>query len=177
MKMKIEIDLQDLINDLVSDSHEYDEDGTYYNGIELNDAIKGSIQNSVINILLPKMKDSIELGITNKIDAIINERVNSTVDKTLQSMLEDENFKFSARRFDGTIKDYIKEKFESSANWNNPRTALDEIAKQYAQEMKSQYNNIFAARVVDNMREQGLLKDDFAKLLTEKPSPQQPELN
>jgi len=170
MKMKIEIDLQDLINNLVEDSHEYDEDGTYYNGIELNEAIKGSIKNSVINELLPKMKESIEAGITKKVDDIITERVNTNVDKTLHNILEDENFKFSSRRFDGTIKDYIKQKFEDSGNWNNPREALDQIAKKYAQEMKSQYNNIFAARVVDNMREQGLLIDDFSKLLTEKSS-------
>jgi len=168
MKLKIEIDMQELINDLVGDAHEYDEDGTYYNGIELNDAIKGSITSSVINTLLPKMKGSIEAGITKKVDDIITERVNSTVDKTLQSILEDPNFKFSSRRFDGTIKDFIKQKFEDSGNWNNPREALDQIAKKYAQEMKAQYNMIFAAQVVDNMREQGLLKDDFAKLLTEK---------
>lgn len=170
MKMKIEIDLQDLINNLVEDAHEYDEGEAYYNGIELSDAIKGSIKNSVINELLPKMKASIEEGITKKVDTIITERVNSTVDKTLQGILENDDFKFNSSRFSGTIKDYIKEKFEDSRNWGNPREALDQIAKKYAQEMKLQYNNIFAARVVDNMREQGLLIDDFAKLLTEKPS-------
>lgn len=173
MKMKIEIDIEDLINDLVGDAYDYDEDGPGFDNIDLNDAIKGNITNTVIRELLPRMKESIESGITKKIDAIITERVNFNVDKTLQNILEDENFKFNYNRFEGTIKDYIKEKFQESGNWNNPREALDKVAKKYAQEMKAQYNNIFAARVVDNMREQGFLKDDFAKLLTEKPAPQQ----
>lgn len=169
MKMKIEIDLEDLINDLVGNSLEQDEYGSATcDNIDLSEAIKGHITSSVINKLLPKMKASIETGITNKIDNIINERVNTTVDKTLKNILEDENFKFKNNRFNGTIKDYIQKQFEDSRNWGSPREALDQIAKEYAQEMKLQYNNIFAARVVDNMREQGLLKDDFAKLLTAK---------
>lgn len=170
MKMKIEIDLQDLINNLVEDSHEYDEDGTYYNGIELNKSIKGHITNTVINDLMPKMKASIESGITKKIDDILTEKIDSTIDKTLQNILEDESFIFNMNREKGTIKDHIKRKFEESGNWNRPREALDQVAKKYAQEMKAQYNNIFAAQVVDNMRQQGLLKDDFAKLLVDGPS-------
>lgn len=170
MKMKIEIDLDDLINDLVGDSIDTDEYGyTGVDNIELNQAIKDRVTSSVISELLPKMKESIESGITNKIDAIIEERVNSKVDKTLEKILEDENFKFKARNFDGTIKDYIKEKFEDSRSWGNPQKALDKIAATFAQEMKLQYNTIFASRVVDNMRQQGLLKEDFATLLIDAP--------
>jgi len=55
--------------------------------------------------------------------------------------------------------------FFKNTGWNNPERVLKAIAMEFGKELKLQYNNMFANKIVQNMKEQGLLKDEVVQIL------------
>lgn len=47
------------------------------------------------------------------------------------------------------------------------RAYIDGIAKEFAKEMEVQYSSAFANKIVMNMKDQGLLKDEVVQILLE----------
>lgn len=65
-----------------------------------------------------------------------------------------------------TVQKHIQDLFERSHGWSNPNQRVADIASKFGQELKVQYNNLFAMNIVSNLKEQGMLKDDVAAMLT-----------
>lgn len=163
MKFNIEIDLEDTLYDM------FENEST-----DIEEALKGEIIRTVIGKVLPKMQASIDEQITKRIDAILVERVTKTVDSTLDKVLAGDGL-IRINRETITITKHIQNLFESHNSWNNPNGKIKEIAKEFGNELRLQYNNAFAMNIVANLKEQGLLKDDLVKILLE--SPQAPAAN
>lgn len=65
------------------------------------------------------------------------------------------------------IVEHLKSIFQSNHGWSSPQTRMAELAKKFGEELKIQYNNIFATKIVMTMHQQGFLKDDMARVLLE----------
>ena len=157
MKIKIELDLEDTIQDMFEDDSN-----------DLNAAVKGEVIRAVMGQVMPKMKTSIDQLVSVRIDAIIKDRVEKTVDATLNKALEGDCL-ITVNRETKTVQKHIQDLFNSSSRWNNPNEKVAEIAKKFGQELKLQYNNVFAMNIVSNLKENNMLKDDVALMLTEQP--------
>lgn len=155
MKIKLDIDLDDVVHDMFHDEEN-----------SISEALRGHIMNGVIRKILPVMKSSIEDQITNKISKIMIDRVSSAVDEKVKDFVGGEGVVM----IDGkrkTLPAHIGYMFENCRGWNDPSRHIEKVAEKFAKELRGQYNNIFAMNIVSNMKEQGLLKDDVVKMLLE----------
>ena len=152
MKINIEVQVEDLISDMQEDGE-----------CDIESELKSVIIRSVIQKLLPKIQESVDKKIEQRLDAIFIERVNSAVEKTLNKAID--NGVLVKRGVEVSIHDHITSLFQQASGWNSPNDKIQKIAKEFGKELKDQYNVIFASKIVENIKEQGLLKDDVAKLL------------
>lgn len=156
MNIKVELDLEDIISDMFCDESS-----------DLTGAIQGELLREVMRQVMPKMKASVDALVSQRIDAIIKDRVEKTVDATLNKALEGDGL-ITVNRETKTVQKHIQDLFNSSSRWNNPNEKIADIAKKFGQELKLQYNNLFAMNIVSNLKENGMLKDDVALMLTAK---------
>ncbi len=161
MKMKIEIDVDDLLEGMLQDG----EWGTEISG-SIKDEFQNSIKKSILHDFTEKLKPRIEKQVSETLTPLIEGSIQPKVDEIINNIINDGTIDFG-RGEEKTFESKIKELFSSRSGWNNPSDYMEKIAKKYATEMKAQYNNVFASMIVNNMNEQGLLKDDFSRLLLE----------
>ena len=161
MRLKIELDVDDLLEGMIQDG----EWGAEISG-SIKDEFQNSIKQSVLHEFTEKLKPRIEKNVSETLLPLMEGVIQPKVDEVINNIINDGAINFG-RNDVCTFESKIKDLFSSRSGWNNPQEQMQVIAKKYAMEMKAQYNNVFASMIVNNMNEQGLLKDDFSKLLLE----------
>ena len=159
MNIKFEIDLEGLLDDLL-----------YEESSEIKEAIKSEVISKVLKTVLPIMQKSIDKLIDQRIGPVIIERVEKFVDLKLDEVMEKGVIRVNGQS-PIKIEKHIENLFENSRGWSNPLDRIEKIAKTFSQDLKIQYNNVFAMNIVTNMKDQGLLKDDVAAMLTAPSAP------
>jgi len=133
---------------------------------ELTDALESHIKNAVVHQISSDIKDKVETQITKRVNEVVDKKLGLIIDNTLTDLLATGMINYNRNQI--SIRDHIKNLFESNIGWNAPKDQIAKIAKAFGQEMKAQYNAVFASNVVQGMKEQGLLKDDVVQILLEK---------
>lgn len=154
MKLNITIDLEDTIKDMLDEENN-----------DLSSAIQGEILRSVMIQVMPKMKVSIDELVSKRINVIIKDRIEKRVDSILNKALEGDGL-ITINREQKTVQKHIEDIFNKNNIWNGPNEKIADIANKFSQELKIQYNNLFAMNIVLNLKENGMLKDDIALMLT-----------
>ena len=154
MKINFELDMEDLINDMLCDEN-----------CDIEEAIKSEIINKTIRKILPKIEDQVNAQIFKRVDGIVTERIEQAVESAISKTIDSGTITQRGRTI--TMEEHIREVFNNHSSWGNPMKKLEAIAKDFGDELKLQYNAAFATRIVANMKEQGLLKDDVVKILLE----------
>ena len=133
----------------------------------IQDELKSSITDEVTRRIREEIKDKIDSEIKDKVGDFMNARMSVIINDQLASCIENGTIKDKRRSGSEEIKitDYVKDKFLDSSGWGNPDKHIDKIAKEFGVELKLQYNNAFANKIVQNMKEQGLLKDEVVQIL------------
>lgn len=152
MKIKVEVDLQDLVEDMFSNE-----------SCDLLEGVQSEITRSVVRHISEQAKSSVEKLIFERINPQVQMAIDARVSETLDKLIADGHLVIRGElvRFD----DHIRDLFTKNTGWNNPAKQIEQIAKSFGEQMKLQYNNIFAMNIVRNLSEQGLLNDDVAKAL------------
>ena len=132
---------------------------------ELTDALKRDVKRDVVNQISTDIKDKVEQEIALKVKEAIDNKINLIIDSTLTDLMA--TGVISRNNQEITIEAYVKDLFQKNTGWNQPARQIDDIAKKFGQELKAQYNNIFATKIVQNLKEQGMLKDEVAQILLE----------
>lgn len=154
MKIKFELDMEDLINDMLCDE-----------SCDIEEAIKGEIISKTIRKILPKIETQVNEQVFKRIDGIVSERIESAVESAISKTIDSGTIVKRGKTI--TMEDHIRDMFNDHSSWGNPMKKLEAIAKKFGEELTLQYNAAFATRIVANMKEQGLLKDDVVKILLE----------
>jgi hypothetical protein len=154
MKINFELDMEDLINDMLCDE-----------SCDIEEAIKGEIISKTIRKILPTIEKQVNEQIFKRVDSVISERIDSAVESAISNVVNSGTIVHRGKTM--TMEDRIKEVFNNHSSWGNPMKKLEAIAKKFGEELTLQYNAAFATRIVVNMKEQGLLKDDVVKILLE----------
>lgn len=136
----------------------------------LGNAVQSTIINKVTSKIIEENKIKIENLITQKVKAVIDNSLQEIIDTELERLISEGMViglygKTKGERI--TLKQYIEELFLRSSGWSNPQDHITRVAKAFGEGLKLQYNNAFANRIVMNMKEQGLLKDEVVQILLE----------
>jgi len=130
---------------------------------ELTAALEAHIKHAVVSEISKSIKKQVETQITKRVNEVIKDKIDLVIDSTLTDLLASGMITVNSK--DISIIEHVKSLFMRNHGWNNPDKQMKEIAKKFGEELKLQYNNVFANKIVLNMKEQGLLKDDVVKML------------
>lgn len=132
---------------------------------ELTETLQGHIKHEVVREISASIKDKVEQKITEKIKDTIDQKISLIIDTVLTDLVTTGVIVRNGSEI--SIADHVKNLFQGNNRWSNVDQQMERIAKKFGEELKLQYNNIFAAKIVSNMRAQGFLKDDVAQMLLE----------
>lgn len=130
---------------------------------DLSNGLKAHIKNEVVCQISKNIKEMTEKQITERLQNVIKQKMELVIDSTLTDLLA--TGMIIVNRKEISIGDYIKQVFRENQGWHNPREQIARIAKDFSQELKKQYNMVFANEIVVKMKEQGFLKDDLVQIL------------
>lgn len=150
--MKFEIILKDFWLD---DDEELEPSLKSYISEKIIDGIFKSIEKKVETQITMQVKEQVEKTLYQKIGTIIDIVINT----------EKINDGYSNHKI--TIEDYIKKQFTENTKYHSPKEKIEQLAEDCAKELKERYDLIFASHIVAKINEQGMLKEDIAKLLLE----------
>jgi len=132
---------------------------------DLSEALQAHIKRSVVTEISDNIKEEVETKITEKVTEVINDKVAQIIDSTLTDLIATGTILKNKESI--SIVSHVKDLFMRNSGWSNANSHIERIAKRFGEELKLQYNNVFANRIVQNMKEQGLLKDEVVKILLE----------
>ena len=130
---------------------------------ELSEALTAHLKRSIIIEVSKSIEDKVQKAVTEKVTERIKEKLEPLIEATLDDLIEVGTINYN--RESVTIVQHIKNLFEKHSGWSNPDKKIEAIAKKFGEELKLQYNSIFATKIVQNMNEQGLIKDSALKTL------------
>lgn len=130
---------------------------------ELTEALQKEVKLSVVHQISKSIEEKVESQITKKVTEVIDEKISLIIDSTLTDLLA--TGVIVRNRQEISITDHIKNLFQANTGWSNVNDQMARISKKFGEELKLQYNNAFANKIVSNMKEQGLLKDEVVQIL------------
>ena len=132
--------------------------------------LKDFIKRDVVRHISESLKDQIETTIRQEVEKQFKESLSTEVALITREVIEHGEVKKSSRTdLRIPLKDWIIEQVESNTGWQNPQEQLAKYAKKHMDEIKKQYDFMYASSVVQKMADLGMLKDDkVAELLTVK---------
>ncbi len=134
---------------------------------DLREGLKAHIKRDVVAQISKNIKEQTDKQITEKVSEAISQKLALVIDSTLNDLTTTGMITFNREEI--SIVDHIKKVFMNSTGWSNPNAQIQKIAKAFTVELKTQYDMVFANRIVANLKEQGFLKDDLVQvLLTDK---------
>ena len=147
--MKFTVDLEDFW---------LDEDAS-----DIETELKNHIINSVVFQIGASIKEKVDTQISKTVNEVIERKLTTIIDDKLSDLIDIGTI--TRNRKEISIVDHVKEVFEDNNGWGSADKKIERIAKEFGHELKLQYNNAFANKIVMNMKEQGLLKDEVVQIL------------
>lgn len=135
-----------------------------YNGFE--EELKASIKMDVVREIKKQMDDKIQSEISRVAKDMVEKAMYNHIQKKVKEIIETGTISkndYSTEQI--TIENWIKSKFTGSSGYGSPEETIKKLAKQFGDEMKQRYDLLFASQIVAKLSDNGLLKDDAAKLL------------
>ena len=134
--------------------------------------LSAALQNHVIQVVTTQIfgviKDKVDADITAQVNAAIKTQLDKIINDRLTELMA--VGKIIIDKQEVSIVDHIKKVFEQNIGWSNPRDQVAALAKQFGAQLKTQYDVLFANRIVVKLNEQGMLKDEVVRLLIGDPT-------
>lgn len=151
--MKITIDISDF----------YFEDGDF----------QTELKNYILHEAVETVRKSISKETTEAVHAevtkIVREKMVETIQPVIEEMIKTEKVKGRHHPYAPvTIREFIMQEFENHNGWNSPIEQIKKLATAFGDELKKRYDLLYASQIVSKLNQNGLLKEDAAKLLLEK---------
>lgn len=129
----------------------------------LEQGLQDRIRHDVLLQIQQSIKDKVEEQITRKVKLEIESKLSIMITETIDKLIATENIKVSNE--DISIQDHVKSLFIKNSGWQTPHDTIKRLAEKFGNELKQRYDLAFATHVVSKLSDNGLLKDDVAKLL------------
>lgn len=140
---------------------------------ELSTALSKYVTNQVISEIWKKIKSKVDEDIQVKtakmVEKLMYQKASSLIDEALKTQTIKTMVYENSRNVEKlvSLEEYIGIKFKKDSGWGSPDKKIEELAKQFADELKKRYDLLFASQIVSKLNENGLLKEDVHKMLME----------
>lgn len=164
MKINVTVDLDDM----------YTESSEFQEGASFTEEIKAAIMHEVKGKVLAQFRENGELAFTAEAKKQIDEVKDGFIIGIMQKLVSDAKIrKYGSGQEMITTEEYIIDQLKTSSLGERQVSVwLDEkfkqIADSVAKQMIERYDLKFAAQIVAKLNDNGMLKDDIAKILLDK---------
>lgn len=139
--------------------------------LEENEELIPALQDHVKSMVIREIGDSIKKQVLTFMDKAMKQEVEKQLEMRVKLLMDSalETGKITGRySSDGemTVQEWVSKEIKS--NSQNTLDFVNKAAKIQAEELKKRYDLLFASQIVAKINEQGLLKDDVARLLLPK---------
>jgi hypothetical protein len=134
-------------------------------GADLEPALQKHIVREVVSTITKSIQDKVDMQITMQVEKALNARLAFVISERISELIEAGTIMKNGKAV--PLVDHIEELFHTNHGWNNPEEKMKKIAKDFGEQLKLQYNAMFANHIVQGLKTQGLLKDEVVKLLLE----------
>lgn len=136
--------------------------------LEEDEQLIPALQGHVKSIVIREIGDSIKNQVMSFMNKAMKEEVEKQLEMRVKLLMDSalETGKITGRySSDGemTVQEWVSKEIKS--NSSNTLDFVNKAAKREAEELKKRYDLVFASQIVAKINEQGLLKEDVAKLL------------
>lgn len=130
-----------------------------------------ALQDHVKTMVIREIGDSIKKQVTTFMDKAMKEEVEKQLEMRVKLLMDAALETGTVKgRYSGdgemTVQEWISKEIKS--NSSNILDFVNQAAKRQGEELKKRYDLLFASQIVAKINEQGLLKDDVARLLLPK---------
>jgi len=154
MKIKVEIDLEELIQDLFED---YDPDEGI--DIDLRDDIKNDIVFKAKQAVLKEVKEPLRDEINSRVKILVKDAYADEVNAAVKEYVKKGKVKGRYHSDpEMSVDEWIKSEFDTSISNNELVKIVRKQADIAVEEIKGRHDMMFATQLVMKMNEQGLLK-------------------
>lgn len=130
---------------------------------ELSDALASHIRSSVVMQITKEIKEKVDKEITIRVKESIDQKMAVIINDKLADLFTTGIINVNSKEV--SINDHVKNLFLNNRGWHSVNSQIENLAKKFSTEIKNQYDNAFANKVVLNMKAQGLLKNEVVQLL------------
>lgn len=130
---------------------------------DLTDALQRHVTNSVISSISKTIKDKVEDCLTKKLEKIMLDKVEASIDIHISNMIESGVIKNCGNQV--PIVEHMQKLFNNDRGWSSLESHVKKYSEKFAKNMVIQYDALFANKIVSNMKEQGLLREDVVNNL------------
>jgi hypothetical protein len=142
-------------------------EGFWLEDDQLQPALTRHIISDVVSQIHKSMKSKIDEHIAKEAHAQVEKSMYFHINAATKELCESGTISKNGKQV--LLKDYIKSEFENNSGWRSPEEILKQLAKKFGDEMKQRYDLMFASQIVIKLKENGLLKEDAAKMLLSDP--------
>lgn len=141
--------------------------GFYANEEEnLDEALKRHIVRDVVRQIHESIREKVDNQVTSEAKKIVEETLQQEISTSIKAVVRTCKMKSKKNsNEDISMEDYVKECFLYTGGWHSFDKLIKDQSAAFAKELKARYDLHFATQLVVKMGENGLLKDDLAKLL------------
>ena len=129
---------------------------------DLDSALKKAVTSQVIAEIKKQIESKVEVELTKQIKETVEKKIAPIVQKTLTKLVDDGVLTVGSEKL--TFAKFIQNSFDRGG-WSSPQQQIGELAEKYGKELKLRYDALFANRIVNKLKEQGMLNDDVVKYL------------
>lgn len=172
MKIKVEIDLSQMFASEFMEVHGSGYEAELVEDNSFLEAIKHSIRQDVVSQVLAEWRKSCAEGFGTEIRRAVEAMQDGFLSATLQALVEEKTIpgnRFSMEGEKVSIIDVMRTQLSRYFVDRNIDERLAKIARDHGEkmsaELKARYDMLFASQLVSKLNENGMLREDVAKLL------------
>ena len=135
---------------------------------QLTEAILKHIKREIVGEIWGKIKGTAKPVIEGKVSAHMEAKMDARIKQEIEAIIAED--KFTARfGKEQSLEEWVAEQFNNTRGYNALKDLMEKRAKQFIQQMQDRYDQLFATQIILKIRDQGLLKEEFAQSIQEEP--------
>lgn len=132
---------------------------------DLEPALKKYIIDTVVREIWKGVEKKAEASVTKEVKDQVEKSFFRQIQSTVSEVIKTGKIKGEYNKEEITVQEWILEQFQKNSGWRSPESQLKDLAKKFGDELKARYDLMFASQIVMKLNQNGMLKEDVAKML------------
>lgn len=144
-------------------------DDFYLDGEELDSALKDHIKRDVVRSIHDSIKQKVEDHVTKEVKAQVEQQLYRKISTLVGEIIATDKVKgrYSSDP-EMTLQEWIMSEFKNNSHYNSIQDTIKKLADKFGDDMKKRFDLLYASQIVAKLSDNGLLKEEAARLLLEK---------